>query len=51
MDLILIPLQPNQPPARRAHTQDRAETAQNHTYHRMPQSAVFMNDHPQPTGR
>jgi hypothetical protein len=48
MDLILIPLQPNQPPARRAHTQKRSKAAHNHSQDGMPQPAARDNHHPRP---
>jgi hypothetical protein len=48
MDLILIPLQPNQPPTRRAHTQKRGETAQNHSQDGMPEPTAWNYHHPKP---
>jgi hypothetical protein len=46
MDLILIPLQTNQPPASRAHTHKRGKTAQNDSQDGMPQPTARDNHHP-----
>ena len=51
MDLILIPLQANQPPARSTHTQKRGKTAEDHSQDGMPQPTAWNNHHPKPTGR
>ena len=49
MNLILIPLQPNQPPARRTHAQQRYDTTKHHAQNSISQSAS-RNDHTQPAG-
>jgi hypothetical protein len=50
MDLILIPLQPNQPPARRTHAQQRHDTTEHHAQNCVPQPTT-RNHHSQATGR
>jgi len=40
MDLILIPLQPNQPPARHSHTNNRQRRAKYHPKHRVPPAST-----------
>ena len=47
VDLVLVPLQPNQPPACCSHAQKRHNTTEDHTQDSISQSAS-RNDHTQP---
>jgi hypothetical protein len=51
MDLVLVPLQTNQPPARSTHAQERGKTAENHSQDGMSKPTAWNNHHPQTTGR
>lgn len=50
MDLILIPLQADQPPTRRTHTKKCHYATQDHTQHGISQ-ATARDHHTQPSGR
>ena len=48
VDLVLVPLKPDEPPACCSHTQERHNATENHAQHSVSQSAS-RNDHTQPT--